>query len=155
MNLVILTGRLTKNIDLKYTKNGKPKVQFDLAVESNFKDKNTNKYATTFIPCVSYNHQAEFMNKYLEKGQLIEINGYVNSNRNNGEFFTNIVIRNIKGLEIPRSKRNSVIEQSNDRFTNNDFQTHNNNFNANEYNEHTPYSYMESFNPSTEDELPF
>lgn len=156
MNLTILTGRLTKAVDLKSTKNGKPCVQFDLAVESDFKDKNTNKYITTFIPCICYSHQAQFMNKYMEKGQLVEVQGYIYSNRNNGTFFTNVVVRNIKGLEIPKSRRNAnqqpFTEQSSNNVTNNnDFQK-DNNFNHDEV---SPYSFMGSMDPSFNDELPF
>ena len=43
INTVALTGRMTKDPDLKYTQSGKAVATFSLAVDRNFKDNNGNK----------------------------------------------------------------------------------------------------------------
>ena len=68
MNKVILTGRLTKDVELKYTTNNKPVTQFSLAV---YRDKEK----TDFISIVAYNKTAELISKYCKKGMQVGIIG--------------------------------------------------------------------------------
>lgn len=64
MNKVVLLGRLTKDIELRYTQSNTAVVSFTLAV--NRKDK------ADFINCVAWNKQAEFISKYFfNKGSQI------------------------------------------------------------------------------------
>ena len=48
INSVNLTGRLTKDIELRYTQNNKAVATFTLAVQSNYKSKATKQYQTDF-----------------------------------------------------------------------------------------------------------
>lgn len=70
MNRIILIGRTTKETELKQTTNGKSVVSFTLAVNRRFaKDK------ADFIPCVAWDKTAEFIGKYVGKGQMIAVAG--------------------------------------------------------------------------------
>lgn len=67
MNKVFLQGRLTKDIELRYTTtNNTPVVTFSLAV-----DREYEKDKTDFINCVAYGKTAEFISKYFSKGKLL------------------------------------------------------------------------------------
>lgn len=75
MNKVILKGRITKDLELKYlpTKNGmKPRLQFSIAC-------NRDKENVDFINCISWEKTAEFINQYFSKGQEILIEGELKS----------------------------------------------------------------------------
>lgn len=78
MNNVNLTGRITKDPELRYTPNQKAYIMFTIAVDRGYKDAQGNKMSD-FIPCVAWNSQAEFIGKYVKKGNLIEITGTIQS----------------------------------------------------------------------------
>ena len=71
MNKVILKGRLTKDVELKKTKNKKEYAVFTVAVPR-FKPDETD-----FISCVSWGDSAEFLKKYFSKGQEILLTGRI------------------------------------------------------------------------------
>ena len=62
MNKVILTGRTTKTIELRYTTSNVAVTQFTIAVNKDFKDKDGN-YSSDFINCVAFGNQAVFAEK--------------------------------------------------------------------------------------------
>lgn len=70
MNHVTLIGRLTKDVDTRYTQSGKAVAMFTLAVDRVGKGPNGEKQAD-FIPCVVWDKQAEIAGKYLAKGRLL------------------------------------------------------------------------------------
>ena len=74
MNNVSLVGRITKDPELRYTANGSPVTSFTIAV-----DRAYAKDTTDFIPCVAWNQQAEFIGRYVKKGNLLGIIGNIQS----------------------------------------------------------------------------
>lgn len=73
MNSCVLLGRITQDIELKYTANtNKAFVKFILAVNRKGKDAGTD-----FITCQAWDKTAEFMQKYLKKGSQICISGRI------------------------------------------------------------------------------
>lgn len=78
MNNLSLTGRITKDPEAKSTQSGNIYVMFSLAVDRGWKDDDGN-YITDFIPCVAWNKNAEFISKYVKKGNLLEILGTIQS----------------------------------------------------------------------------
>lgn len=76
MNKCILTGRITKDIEVKTTANGKDYCSFTIAVDRRFKDADGNKQ-TDFISCTAWNKTAEFLGKYFHKGSRIGICGSI------------------------------------------------------------------------------
>lgn len=74
MNSVNLVGRLTKEVDLKYTPKGNATGTFILAVNRNYTNANGDREAD-YIRCVIWRKAAETLAKYTGKGSLIGING--------------------------------------------------------------------------------
>ncbi|WP_338963012.1 single-stranded DNA-binding protein [Fusobacterium nucleatum] len=73
MNIVILKGRLTKDINLLFSQSGTPYTSFIVAVNRYSKDKDL----TDFILCTAFSKTAEFISEYFRKGQEILIRGNV------------------------------------------------------------------------------
>ena len=72
MNLVVLTGRLTKDCELKYSASGTSYCRFTLAVNRAFeKDK------SDFISCTAFGKTAELCGEYLRKGSLTGVQGRI------------------------------------------------------------------------------
>lgn len=57
INRVVLTGRLTKDLELKYTQNGTAVARFTLAVSRQYKNKQTGERETDFISCEVWRQQ--------------------------------------------------------------------------------------------------
>lgn len=74
LNKAILIGRLTKDPELKSTGGGTSVLSFTLAVKRNYKSID-NTYATDFVNCVAYRQTAEFISNYFKKGNMIAIEG--------------------------------------------------------------------------------
>jgi len=70
INRVILTGNLGKDVDLRYTPNGKAVATFSLAVKDNFtKDK------THWIDIVVWGKSAENCANFIGKGSSVAVDG--------------------------------------------------------------------------------
>ncbi len=72
MNSASISGRLTKDIELRHTQNGVPVCSFSVAVyRPGVKD------TTDFLDCVAWRKSAEFASKYFHKGDPIELTGTI------------------------------------------------------------------------------
>lgn len=78
MNLVALVGRLTRDVEVKYTsgENAQAVARFSVAVQRQFKNRDGN-YDADFINCVAFGRTAEFVQKYFRKGSMIGIRGEI------------------------------------------------------------------------------
>lgn len=74
LNKVILMGRITKDIELKYTQSNTAVCSFSVAVERNFARQGEERQ-TDFINVVAWRQQAEFVAKYFGKGRMINVVG--------------------------------------------------------------------------------
>lgn len=72
INKVILTGRLTKDVEVRKTQSGHSVAQFNIAV-----DRNTKEGGTDFIRCTAWRHDADFLANYGDKGRMIAISGHI------------------------------------------------------------------------------
>lgn len=70
MNIVIITGRLTRDPEKRQTSTGSTVMSFTLAVDRNGKNKETD-----FIRCEAWGKTADFIAQWFTKGSPIEING--------------------------------------------------------------------------------
>ena len=75
MNRVVLSGRLTKDIEIKLTPTGTKVGNFGIAV--NRKKRTGEEQETDFFNCVCFNKTAEFLKQWSGKGLRIEIEGRV------------------------------------------------------------------------------
>lgn len=72
-NNVMLIGRITKNIELRYTQSNKACANFSIAVNRPYK--NGEERQADFINIVAWGNLAENLNKYTSKGSLVGIEG--------------------------------------------------------------------------------
>ena len=73
MNKVILTGRLTKDVDLRTVQStGNSVAKFTIAVSRDFK-----KDETDFINCTAFGKTAETIERFFTKGRPIMITGRI------------------------------------------------------------------------------
>jgi single-strand DNA-binding protein len=79
LNTSILMGRLTVDPELKYTKSNVPVTSFTLAVERQFKSGDERE--TDFINIVAWRHTAEFITKWFKKGQLVAVEGSIQTRK--------------------------------------------------------------------------
>ncbi len=76
LNSVILIGNLTRDPELRYTQNGAAKVQFSIALNRYWKDREGNRQEeTTFVNIVAWGAQAENCANYLKKGRPVAVEG--------------------------------------------------------------------------------
>ena len=105
-NLAILTGRLTADPELKTTQNGISVCSFSIAVDRAYK-KGEEKQ-TDFLNIVCWRTTAEFVSKWFTKGNLIGIEGsiqtrkYTDKDGNNRTAFE-IVANNVHFIESKKS----------------------------------------------------
>lgn len=74
MNVVCLRGRLVRDIEVRFSTNGNAVANFTIAVNKQTKN-DKGEYEANFINCVIFNKSAEFMQKYTNKGDMVEIIG--------------------------------------------------------------------------------
>lgn len=74
LNNVVLMGRLTADPELRHTPNDIPVTSFTLAVERSYSKSKTERQAD-FIDIVAWRSTAEFVCRYFHKGQLVAVQG--------------------------------------------------------------------------------
>lgn len=78
LNKVVLMGRLTSAPELKTTGSGISVCSFALAVDRNYAKQGAERQ-TDFINVVAWRQTAEFLCRYFAKGQLIALDGSLQS----------------------------------------------------------------------------
>jgi single-strand DNA-binding protein len=77
MNKVLITGRLTKDITLRYTQSQVAVASFGVAIDRG-KDKDGNDRGADFPSCIAFGKTAETLEKWSAgKGGRIEIEGHL------------------------------------------------------------------------------
>lgn len=76
LNKVFLLGRVTRDMELRYTTNNTPVTSFSLAVDRGYKgqDGETN---VDFVECVAWRGTAEFAAKHFGKGRAAVVEGHL------------------------------------------------------------------------------
>lgn len=118
MNNVILTGRITKKIEISFTNSGKTFTRFTLAVDKGLsKEKRqqaeTNGQATAdFINCVAWGKTAETLQKYTAKGKKILVNGSIETGSYTAQdgskrYTTDVLVSRAEILEFVDNNNNT------------------------------------------------
>lgn len=117
INNVVLSGRITKDIELNQTQNGISNTSFSLAVSRNYKDEQGNS-PVDFISCVAWRGQADFLARYCLKGDLIGITGKLQtrqwqdqSGRTN--YITEVVIDSVECYTKHEQQQNAPTKKNN------------------------------------------
>lgn len=76
LNVVALNGRLTADPELRHTSNDIAVTSFSIAVDRSYSRNGTERQCD-FIDIVCWRNTAEFASKYFHKGQLIAVEGSI------------------------------------------------------------------------------
>ena len=80
VNRVMLTGRLTRDPELRYTPSGTAVTSFSVASSRNYKGKDGEwKQTVAFVNVVAWSKLAVLVNEYLKKGSAVYVEGSLNS----------------------------------------------------------------------------
>lgn len=115
MNNVTLVGRIVRDLELRYTQNGKAFARFTLAVDKSLsKEKraeleNAGRPTANFISCVAWGKLAENITNYTGKGSLISVIGEIETgsyqNKNNQTVYTTDVL--VGRVEFLNTRKNN------------------------------------------------
>ena len=111
MNSICLVGRLTKDVELRYTPSNVAVATFTLAVNRTFKNENGEREAD-FINCVMWRQQAENLANWAKKGALIGITGRIQTRSYDNQqgqrvYVTEVVAETFQLLESRNSQGQS------------------------------------------------
>lgn len=115
MNSVQLTGRLTRDPEVRYTDGGLSIASFTLAVNRRFKQ--DGGPGADFIRCVAFGKTAEFIEKYFTKGRKMDLNGRIQTGSYTNQegqkvYTTDIVVENVEfGESKASNEHNSNFNQ--------------------------------------------
>lgn len=113
INNVVVVGRLTRAVDLRYTSNGTAYASFTLATDRDFKNQNGER-ETDFINCVMWRKPAENLANYTKKGSLIGVEGRIqtrNYDNQQGQrvYVTEVLAERFHFLESAKKDDNGVL----------------------------------------------
>ncbi len=122
-NKVILIGRTTSDVDLRYTQGANQKAvgQVSLAVNRSYKSANGEREAD-FIRLVVWGEQAERFANWIKKGSLVQIEGELRTRSYDDQqgrrvYVTEVLVARFNNLE----KRDDSQNQQNQGFGNDAF----------------------------------
>lgn len=99
-NHIILTGRLTHTPELRQTPSGIFVCKFSIAVQRKY-NKNKAEQEADFFEIEAWRGTAEFISKYFDKGDMIDITGRLksyrwNDNNNVTHFGTSVLVESVE-----------------------------------------------------------
>lgn len=114
MNNVNLLGRLTKDIEVKFSANNLAMASFTLAVNKYVKAGEEKQ--ADFILCKAFGKTAEAMGKFLEKGRQIAVTGRINTGSYEKEgqkiYTTDIIVDSFYFADSKKGDDNSTTATS-------------------------------------------
>jgi len=115
INQTTLVGRLTNDVNLRYTPSNVAVATFTLAVNRTFKNENGDREAD-FINCVMWRQQAENLANWAKKGTLIGITGRIQTRSYDNQqgqrvYVTEVVAEQFQLLESRNSQGQSQGQQ--------------------------------------------
>ena len=118
MNRIILTGRLVRDPEVRYTQSGKAVASFSIAVDRNRRASDNQQPTVDFINIVAWEKSAEFCGKYLTKGRKILVEGRLQTRTfeaqdGSKKYFTEVVSDNIEFMDSKRQDNEGGYSNSN------------------------------------------
>ena len=112
MNKVVLVGRLTAKPELRYTPQNTAYTRFSVAVNRTFTNADGKRDAD-FINVVAWRKQAETISKYFDKGNLIALEGRLQTGSyddkdGNKRYTVDVALDNFEFVESKASRESSA-----------------------------------------------
>lgn len=105
MNTIIIMGRLTRDPEIRYSKDSKAIARVSIAVDRRFKQEGQPE--ADFFNLVGFGKTAEFIEKYFHKGMKALVAGELRNNNYTGKdgtkYYTDDII--ISSIEFAESKK--------------------------------------------------
>lgn len=116
MNKVALVGRLTAKPELRYTSSNISFTRFTLAVNRQYSNEDGKRDAD-FISIVAWRKQAELITKYFEKGNLIAIEGKLQTSSyedkdGNKKYTTDVALDSFEFIESKKEESKKQFQPS-------------------------------------------
>lgn len=133
INNVVLVGRITKDLELRYTSNNKETTSFTVAINRAFKGQDGQTQAD-FINCVAFGKTAENVCRYCAKGSMIGVEGRIQTrnyqnNQGNTVYVTEVIADRVQFLDTKNQSQQGQQGQFNNNFNQPFNQQNANNFN--------------------------
>ena len=114
MNKIILIGRMSKDIEIRYTQNQKEVGSFDLAVNRNYRSSN-GEYDTDFFKCIAWGNLAKTIQTYTSKGSQLAIEGRVENrtyqaNDGTNRHVTEVVVEGVHLIDFKKNETDTTDE---------------------------------------------
>ena len=111
MNKVVLVGRLTAKPELRYTPQNTAYTRFSVAVNRTFTNADGKRDAD-FINVVAWRKQAETISKYFDKGNLIALEGRLQTGSyddkdGNKRYTVDVALDNFEFVESKAARESS------------------------------------------------
>lgn len=113
MNKFIISGNITKEIEIQYSKQGKPYAKFTVAVKRPFK-----KDETDFFNVTTFGKTAENCGNFLSKGSKVLVEGQVNIDNKDGKYYTNVLADSVEFLDSKKQETPRYTADPGDPFQN-------------------------------------
>lgn len=119
INKITLTGRLTKDPELKMSQSNVPVLNFTVAVNRK-RTSNDKVQIADFIDCVCFNKTAEFVSKYFKKGSLIIVFGTLHidiyEDKKNGtkQRYPKVIVDEVMFGESKKEKTSMTVNANDD-----------------------------------------
>jgi single-strand DNA-binding protein len=130
VNAMFLSGRLTRDVELRYTPSGTPVAKLSLAFDRAYRDKAGEwQQEASFIDVVVWSKRAEQCAQELHKGSPILVEGYLKTRSyvdrdNNNRKIAEIIAQRVNFLEKTSSQDNDYDDSDKkDNSTDEDFTT--------------------------------
>jgi len=114
LNKVLISGRITNDIEMRYTAKGTAVVRFTLAVDKSFKDATGQwQNQAVFIDVVAWEKWAEAVNNNAHKGSPVVVEGRIESHTyvdkdNNNRKVTEVIAEYLQFLEYKPKTEDSA-----------------------------------------------
>lgn len=116
MNKFIISGNITKEINLAYSAAGKAYAKFTVAVTRRF-----DREKTDFFNVIAFGKQAENVANFLDKGSKVLVEGEVTIDSKDGKYYTNVLADSVEFLDS-KKKDNAKQDKPAKREDNDPFQ---------------------------------
>jgi single-strand DNA-binding protein len=118
MNKVVLVGRLTAKPELRYTPQNTAYARFTVAVNRSFTSADGKREAD-FINVVAWRKQAETISKYFDKGNLIALEGRLQTGSyddkdGNKRYTVDVALDNFEFVESKAAREASTNNSNNE-----------------------------------------
>ena len=119
LNRVLLQGRLVVDPELRQTPSGVPVCTFRIAVNRDFKNKETGEKESDFVTIVAWIFTAEFIAKNFSKGRMILVDGRLKSRNytdrdGNKRSITEVVAENVYFGDSKREDQSGEFSEMSD-----------------------------------------